>query len=104
MNYTWPGNVRELENAIERATVMCQGETIEREHFPLDLRANIRPAGEDELENGDIQNLPKAVERLERRLLVNALNQTKGNKRKASQLLGVTERMLGYKVKQYGLA
>ena len=103
MNYSWPGNVREVENAIERAVIMCQSDVIGREHFPIDLQANIKPS--DELSNQVevIQKLPVAIENLEKRLLSRALEKTGGNKRKAARLLGVTERVLGYKVKQLGL-
>lgn len=108
MNYSWPGNVRELENALERAVVICQGDIIGREHFPFDLQAKIKPP--DQLEGAsnhqwnEVQDLPSAVESLEKRLLIRALEKTGGNKRKAAQLLGVTERILGYKVKQYNLS
>jgi transcriptional regulator with GAF, ATPase, and Fis domain len=104
MNYSWPGNVRELENAVERAVIMCQKEVITREHFPFDLEANIKPISEltnqPELET---ENLPLAVEHLEKRMLAQALQKTGGNKRKAAHALGLTERILGYKVKQYSL-
>ena len=82
---------------------MCQDEVIGREHFPLDLQANIRPADASNLAENN-GNLPVAVEKLERKLLLNALQKTGGNKRKAAQLLGITERMLGYKVKLYGIS
>lgn len=103
MNYSWPGNVRELENAVERAVIMCQSEVIGREHFPLDLQANIRPISDLEADSDKIPNMLEAVENLERRLLAKALEKTGGNKRKAARLLGVTERILGYKAKQYGV-
>jgi len=104
MNYSWPGNVREVENALERAVIMCKDEVIGREHFPMDLRANIKPvyAQASELSNNS-ETMPKAVETLERQMIVQALQKTGGNKRKAAHMLGLTERILGYKVKQYNL-
>ena len=104
MNYSWPGNVRELENALERAVIMCQSELIGREHFPFDLQANIRPVSElSRYQENGTDNLPLAVEQLEKRMLAQALEKTAGNKRKAAKLLGLTERILGYKVRQYDL-
>ncbi len=105
MNYSWPGNVREVENAVERAVIMCQGEVIGKEHFPIDLRANIKPidSGSTDQPNGR-STMPEAVEHLERKLLADALQKTGGNKRKAAQILGLTERIMGYKVKQYNLS
>ncbi len=103
MNYSWPGNVRELENAIERACIICQGEVITREHFPIDLAAKITLIHEIVSMGGENGNLPEAVEHLERRLLSQALEKTAGNKRKAAKMVGLTERVFGYKVRIYGL-
>ncbi len=104
MSYSWPGNVRELENAVEYAVVMCQGQVIGREHFPIDLRAKIKPPEDSPPDPNGIQNLTEAIEKMERDLLTKALEKTAGNKRKAARLVGVTERMFGYKVKQYGIS
>ncbi len=105
MNYSWPGNVREVENAVERAVIMCQDEVIGKEHFPIDLRANIKPIHafySNPLNSSE--TMPKTVETLERQMIAEALQKTGGNKRKAAQILGLTERILGYKVKQYNLS
>ncbi len=101
MHYSWPGNVRELQNAIERAVIICQGDTIFREHFPIDLQAKIAPLSE----NGEVArngNLTEAVDALERKMIFQALEKTSGNKRKAAKMLGITERMFGYKVSKFG--
>ena len=103
MNYSWPGNVRELENAIERACIICQGEVITREHFPIDLAAKIKPIHELLPEGSENGNVSEKVERFEKQLLSQALQKTGGNKRKAAKLAGLTERVFGYKVKMYGL-
>lgn len=103
MNYSWPGNVRELENAIERAVIMCQVEIVGREHFPMDLKANIRPIDGLTSRIDETFSLLEAVKDLERKLISRALEKTGGNKRKAARFLGVTERILGYKVKRHGL-
>ena len=104
MNYSWPGNVRELENAIEHAVIMCQGDVIGREHFPLDLQAKIKPLIElTPTSPEDAESLPNAVEQLEKQLLMQALQKAGWNKRKAARSLGLTERMIGYKVKRYQL-
>ena len=98
--------MRELENAIERAVIICQSKVIGREHFPFDLQAKIKPPDESmvHVNGGEAQDLPSAVEHLEKRLLSQALEKSGGNKRKAARLLGVTERILGYKVRHYGLS
>ena len=104
-SYSWPGNVRELENVVERALVLGQGEQIDTQHLPpeivsvaeaLSAPAFIPPAQQLAL-------IP-AVERLEKTLISQALQQVTGNKAKAARLLDISERTLWYKVKKYGLS
>ena len=107
MNYGWPGNVREIENAIERAVVLCKGDTLAPDLFPIPqdgqspvLRAFHAPLGAEPTLPAV---LPEAVEMLEKRMIASALQKTGGNQRRAAQLLGLTERMIGYKIKTYGI-
>ncbi len=107
VDYAWPGNVRELENAVERAVVLCKSDTLTPDLFPI--------LGVKKNENGSpsLSGVPASetgtglfaekVEALERQLIQDALQKTGGNQRKAAALLGVTERILGYKLKTYGL-
>lgn len=110
MSYSWPGNVRELEHTIERAVVLCEADEIQMDHFPTYLQRKFAPefnaeqtvrksglAGIDL--NGDM-NLPDLVTELEQNLIDKAMQKTSGNKRKAAKLLGLTERMLSYKLKK----
>jgi Nif-specific regulatory protein len=106
MNYAWPGNVRELENAIERAVVLCKENTLTPELFPIpkDVEGPGLKEFNPEAPLGSLRGpLPDAVEKLEKGMIEEALQKTGGNQRKAAQLLGLTERMIGYKIKQYGL-
>jgi len=96
-DYPWPGNVRELENVIERAVVLCRGETINT--GLLDLR---QPAS-DVPERGALR-LDEALDRLEREMLLRALDDTRQVKARAARLLGVSERSLWYKLKKHGLS
>ncbi len=106
MNYAWPGNVRELENAIERAVVLSKEDTLTPELFPIPKDAEgpgltvFNPLPPQEFASGP---LPAAVEQLEKRMIEAALQKSGGNQRKAAQLLGLTERIIGYKIKAYGL-
>lgn len=111
MNYSWPGNVRELENAIERAVVLCKGDTLTPDLFPIPgtkthpVLTGMQPPEPFK----DIETLAKessltdAVEDLEKQMIVKAMEQTKGNQRQAAKMLGITDRILGYKLKRYGL-
>ena len=95
MRYHWPGNVRELENCIERAVLLCQDHVIHSYHLPPTLQtaesSNTVPH----------QSLAEAVIFFEKELIQDALKTTKGNQAKAARLLDTTERILGYKIKQY---
>lgn len=95
MSYHWPGNVRELENCMERAVLVCPANVIRAEHLPPSLQtaetSGTPVAG----------NLPQAVTNLEREMILEALKKNHGHQGKAAQLLGITERILGYKIKQH---
>jgi DNA-binding NtrC family response regulator len=96
--HSYPGNVRELENAVERAVVFCEGETIRTEDLPKSL--TVRPETDLPSESDSLED---KVRRLEIREIREALQASGGVKSKAARLLGITERMLSYKVKIHGL-
>ncbi|MFH1541984.1 MAG: sigma 54-interacting transcriptional regulator [bacterium] len=96
MAYAWPGNVRELENVLEHAVIVCDVELIAPKHLPGNITINesdIKPEG---------TTLPQIVESIEKQKIAEAL-QTFKTQRKAAKALGLTERMLGYKINKYGL-
>jgi len=95
MQYPWPGNVRELENIIERAVLVCDEDTILSVHLP--------PTLQRQEPGGDHRGLSAQVEHLERELITEALRQTRGNQSQAAQILDTSLRILGYKIKQYGI-
>jgi Nif-specific regulatory protein len=95
MQYPWPGNVRELENIIERAVLVCDEDTILSVHLPPTLQ-RMEPGG-------DRRGLTAQVEHLEKELITEALRQTRGNQSKAAHILDTSLRILGYKIKQYGI-
>jgi two-component system response regulator AtoC len=96
-SYPWPGNVRELENVIERAVVLCRGGTIGT--GLLDLRQ----PGTAQTEPGTVR-LDEAMDRLEREMILRALDETRQVKARAARLLGVSERSLWYKLRKHGLS
>lgn len=94
-SYHWPGNVRELENVIERAVLLCNEDVIRSEHLPPSLQiARKDPTG------GGL-TLPEKVANLEREMIIDALKKHGGTQRKAAVELGITQRMMGYKIKKY---
>ncbi|MGB9835452.1 MAG: sigma-54-dependent transcriptional regulator [Candidatus Saccharicenans sp.] len=103
VKHDFPGNVRELENAIERAVVFAEGDYLTRADLPVFLE--IRPEKElgDEGNDNFPRALPDKVRELEIREIKRALEKSGGIKSRAARLLGITERMLSYKMKIYGL-
>jgi Nif-specific regulatory protein len=95
-SYDWPGNVRELENCIERAVVLAGDEIIHAHQLPPSIQT--RPGG-----GGRPQGLEAAVENLEREMVVEALEASRGNQAQAARALNITERMMGLRVKKYGI-
>lgn len=96
-SYHWPGNVRELENIIERAVLVCEAGVIHGHHLPPTLQTAERSGTITRL------SLESAVQAYESDLIQDALKTTRGNRKRAAQLLDTTERILGYKVKKYGI-
>jgi Nif-specific regulatory protein len=96
-SYHWPGNVRELENTLERAVLMCDGEVIHGHHLPPSLQTAEASGTVSRV------SLRDAVSSYEKDLLQDALKTTRGNRAKAARLLDTTERIVNYKVRQYGI-
>ena len=101
--YHWPGNVRELENVLEQASVWCQGMTIAPDHIPMTLRANVSEALLREHTLGGSLSLEKAVQEFERELLLEALMRTGYVQTHAATMLGITRRMLKYRMDMLGI-
>jgi two-component system response regulator AtoC len=102
--YSWPGNVRELRNVIERAVLLCEGDTIEPED--LVLGRSEHPPWEWNIEGVvlppegfDFDKLRK----LEKRLLEQALEQTNSNQTQAARLLNLSRDRLRYRLQKHGL-
>ena len=99
VQYKFPGNIRELENVIERAVVFCETDTITSTDLPVFLREK----KEEDLMEVDLA-LTSKVQKLEVAEIKRALRENNGIKSRAARALGITERMLGYKIKNYNLS
>jgi two-component system NtrC family response regulator len=102
MQYEYPGNVRELENVIERAVVLCRGNTLTLQDLPLNLRGGKMEMSPGEQREGG--SLPKTIENLERQLILSALERSGGIQTRAAEELGINERVLRYKMKKYKIS
>ncbi len=87
--YSWPGNVRELQNAIERAVLLCDGEIIEASNLTMEGRAETAAPSTEFTLN---------LEDLERGAIQRALQVSRGIQKEAADLLGVSPRVLNYKI------
>lgn len=95
MSYHWPGNVRELENCIERAVLLTNDDVIHAHYLPPTLQT----AEVSETPS----SLPTTLDNVERNLLLDALHNARGNMARAARSLGVSERVMGLRLKKHGL-
>jgi len=99
MRYDFPGNVRELENVLERALALATGEEI----TATDLRLAQRPVEEQSTEELDALPLQERLDAIERKAILQALEQTRYNRTAAAKLLGITFRALRYRMERLGI-
>jgi transcriptional regulator with PAS, ATPase and Fis domain len=90
--YHWPGNIRELENVIERAIIVSKGTEL-----PLAVLGERAESAREQQGSGDLKTV-------EQKAIRDALMQTKGNRKRAAEMLGISLRSLQYKIKEYGIA
>jgi Nif-specific regulatory protein len=98
MSYHWPGNVRELENCIERAVLLSHDRVIHSHHLPPSLQtaesSGTAPQGV----------LEAAVKTVEYELIADALKAAQGNRAAAARLLGISERLIGLRIRKHGIS
>jgi two-component system response regulator PilR (NtrC family) len=110
--YDYPGNVRELENIIEHAVALCDGDTVQEQHLPDYVIAapgdhggrsaavsSQAPAHSPQ----EIDNLDENLAAYERRILLRALSEAGGVKKRAAELLGINYRSFRHRLHKYGL-
>lgn len=97
-SYKWPGNIREMENTLDRAVLMANGDIISAEDLDLFFMSVASPSRRHgiRLPDGGI-----SLEEAEKQLIEQALERSDGNQRRAAELLGISARVLNYKLKQH---
>jgi transcriptional regulator with PAS, ATPase and Fis domain len=99
--YSWPGNVRELENAVQRAVVLSDGDTIYPSNLPLDIQSFQKDETVHYL--GENASLTEKVENYEKELILKSMEKASHVQTKAAKLLDINRTALIYKLKKYGL-
>jgi len=98
-HYDWPGNVRQLRNTIRTMVVMCDRDQLDARDIPPDIAQRRQLiAGSKQPALGDV-----SLNELEKQAIEETLAKTKGNREKASKILGIGERTLYRKIKEYNL-
>ena len=96
-SYEWPGNVRELKNVIQRAVLVCEGETLLREHLPGRFRTRRPVRPEVTFEVGT------PLDEVEQEMVIQALAAAQNNRTRAAELLAISRRALYNKLRKYGI-
>ncbi|GBE05615.1 MAG TPA: sigma-54-dependent Fis family transcriptional regulator [Nitrospirae bacterium] len=103
-SYLWKGNVRELENVLERALILCEGDTITPEYLRLSPLDTGQAAEQDIPMDGTLDDTAKAaLRKAESRRIKKALDTTAGNKSRAAELLKVSYKTILTKIKEYNI-
>ena len=100
-SYRFPGNVRELENMLERAYTLCEHERIEARDLRL-ADSNL-PSDGGETSLAQVDNLEDYLEAIERKLIMQALEETRWNRTAAAERLGMSFRSMRYRLKKLGI-
>ena len=96
--YDWPGNIRELRNLVERMVVLSRGKTLDISDIPAQVREKISDGGGEVKVDAEL-----TVDEMEKRMIIQALEKTGGNRTKAAEKLGISRRTLHRKLNQYEL-
>ena len=102
MSYGWPGNVRQLKSTVENMVVLALGDELTGDLLPPEIGGGGPAAVADASNLGGLVGI--SIEQAEVELIRNTLNLTDGNRERAAKILGIGERTLYRKIKEYGLS
>ena len=94
MMHEWPGNIRELKNVLERALFVSEGDSIE----PIDIQLP-----DEQPPAGAVGLTDRNLKELEKEAVIEALEKTDYVQKDAAKLLGISKRVIHYKIQQFGI-
>lgn len=100
MGYDWPGNIRQLKNCIETMVVMCDRDTLDVADIPPEIH-QVRQLAAGRGAATSLAGVP--LNELEKQAIMDTLAKTQGNREQAAKILGIGERTLYRKIKEYNL-
>jgi two-component system response regulator HydG len=103
MAFSWPGNVRQLKNAIESMVVVDYDEVLDLDDLPPEFTGGETAAAPADSSDGIGELVGRPLEEVEKLYIAETLKATGGNREEAATLLGIGERTLYRKIKEYGL-
>jgi two-component system response regulator PilR (NtrC family) len=108
VSYDYPGNIRELENIVERAVIIETKDVISTDSLPPNVTKMVNggesaPSFLPEILDGEGVSLDAEMDRLEKSMLLKALEKTGGNKTEAAKLLNISFRSMRYRLDKHGI-
>src|SRR5580692_11692566 len=101
--FSWPGNVRELRNVLERAVILAGEGTLQASHLPPGFGGAPVPPTSLTSDSGELRvPVGYTIEQAERALIELTLEHTRHNKTRAAEILGISQKTLFNKLKEYG--
>jgi len=100
MSYDWPGNIRQLKNCIGTMVVMCDRDTLDVADIPPEIH-QVRQLAAGRGAPTNLAGVP--LNELEKQAIMDTLAKTEGNREQAAKILGIGERTLYRKIKEYNL-
>jgi len=103
IQYDWPGNIREMENIVEQMATLSSGSTIDIKDLPLTVLKKSKRADAEPTDLSELLSLDDAVHALERKMISHALERSGYIQTRAAKLLGISRRILKYKMDALGI-
>ena len=103
IDYDWPGNVREIRNCIERAVLLAEGELVRPQDISILHQGPAQGEPTEGIDNGDHKKSMSSLALSERDMILDALRKNDWIQKEAASMLGISKRVIHYKIRKYGI-